>query len=234
MSKAANFRGEKMSRRNIQRSIRGRGDDGKRCGWSALAAVLCALLVSGCVAPVKDTSRTFQTVVIDAGHGGHDNGARSRWAGSEKAHTLAVARRLEPKLRAAGFRTVMTRSSDRFIELNDRPGVSNRQNNAIFVSIHFNHSRARRIHGAEVYYKSAASREIAERILRKVAALPGGSSRGVKRSNFRVLKLNRYPAVLVECGYLSHRAEGSRSATATQHERIAEAIARAITEQHRL
>ena len=57
---------------------------------------------------------------------------------------------------------------------------------------------------------------------------------GVKLANFRVLKLNRYPAVLVECGFLSHGAEGRRCASSAQHERIASAIARAIVEQRRL
>lgn len=233
MSRAANPHGEIMSRRNIERSIRGRRDDGKRAGWRILFALLCAFL-AGCATQVKDTSRTFRTVVIDAGHGGHDNGARSRWAGSEKTHALAVSRRLEAKLRGAGFRTVMTRTTDQFIPLNDRPARGNRESNAIFVSIHFNHSPSRRIHGTEVYYTSAPSREIADRILRQVAELPGGSSRGVKTANFRVLKLNRYPAVLVECGFLSHRGEGSRCATPAHQERIADAITRALVEQRKL
>jgi len=204
-----------------------------RGGWWALLLLLA--LLPGCASSgggrVKDTTRTFTTVVIDAGHGGHDDGARSRWGGREKHHALAVSQRVRSKLAAAGFNTVMTRSSDRFIELNDRARISNRQNNAIFVSVHFNHSPKRRILGGEVYYKSSVSRGLAQRILTKIDGIPGRSVRYVKTANFRVLKLNQYPAVLVECGYLSHRGEGVRCASSKHHEELASAIASAIIEQ---
>src|SRR5690349_12114308 len=87
------------------------------------------LLLAGCATGVKNTSRTFQTVVVDAGHGGKDSGMRSRRGGAEKNNTLDVAQRLEPKLRDAGFKTVMTRKGDYFVELNDRAAISNRQHN---------------------------------------------------------------------------------------------------------
>ena len=190
----------------------------------ALFAGLAALCLSGCAdfggPRVKDTSRTFNTVVIDAGHGGYDSGTRSRWGGREKDSTLDVALRLDPKVRAAGFQTVLTRRTDTFIELNERAAISNRQDNAVFVSIHFNDSPKRAISGTEVYYKSSVSRPLAERILAKVSALPGDHGRFVKIANFRVLRLNEYPAVLVECGYLSNRSEGARDATPAHHERL--------------
>jgi N-acetylmuramoyl-L-alanine amidase len=222
-----------MSARDISETIETRSSNGKRrrSFWSAATLTIAALLLAGCATGVRDTSRSFKTVVIDAGHGGHDNGGRSRWAGQEKNHALDVALRLNAKLRAAGFSTVMTRSRDEFIELNQRAAISNRQSNAIFVSVHFNQTRSRRIQGAEVYYRSDFSRPIAERVLRNIDSIPGVESRGVKRSNFRVLKLNQYPAILVECGFLSHRSEGSRCNTAAHRERLAEAIARGIVEQ---
>jgi N-acetylmuramoyl-L-alanine amidase len=208
-------------------SIDPRSASGKAGVLLALAA---AALLSGCATAVKDTSRTFTTVVIDAGHGGHDSGAISRWAGREKDHNLDVARRLEGKLRAAGFRTVMTRSSDRFIPLDRRARISNGQDNAIFVSIHFNDTRKRWISGAEVFYRSRCSRQIARKILNEIDALPSTGSRGVKTANFRVLRRAQYPAVLVECGFLSNPSEGARCATSVHRERLASAIAEAIVE----
>ena len=216
-----------LMRSNIPPSV----SDPRPFGKRLMMVLAAGLLVSGCATGVKDTSRSFKTVVIDAGHGGHDSGARSRWGGREKSHTLSVAQRLEPKLRAAGFKTVMTRTGDYFVPLDERARISNRQNNAIFVSIHFNHSPKRRISGAEVYYKTEPSRVIAQRILGKMEALPGLDSRYVKTANFRVLKKNEYPAVLVECGYLSNRSEGRLSASEQQHERLANAIAQALVEQ---
>lgn len=199
--------------------------------WPGAAALIAATLLAGCATGVKDTSRTFGTVVIDAGHGGIDSGARSRWGGQEKHAALDVARRLEPKLRAAGFQTKMTRANDVFIPLDKRVQVSNSTSNSVFVSIHFNHAPSRSIRGAETYYKSPPSRELAGRLLDKVVALPGTSRRGVKTANFRVLRLNRYPAVLVECGFLSNPSEGARCATAAYRERLADAIADGLVEQ---
>jgi N-acetylmuramoyl-L-alanine amidase len=228
MTSAPKFHGRTdLMRSNIQSSVSDPGSFGKR-----LVIILAAgLLLGGCATGVKDTSRTFKTVVVDAGHGGHDNGARSRWGGQEKNNTLSVALRLEPRLRAAGFKTVMTRKGDYFVTLDERANISNRQSNSIFVSIHFNHSPKRRISGAEVYYKSEPSRVIAQRILANMDALPGLGARYVKTANFRVLKRNRYPAVLVECGYLSNKSEGRLSGSTQQHERLAAAITRALLEQ---
>src|SRR5881392_1515303 len=116
---------------------------------------------------VKNTSKTFTTVVVDAGHGGKDSGAYRRYGPPEKMVTLDVAQRLERKLRESQVKTVMTRDSDVFIPLNDRVAIENKQKNAIFVSVHFNDSRKRGIHGYETYYHSAEARELADRIQTK-------------------------------------------------------------------
>src|SRR5437762_9718769 len=117
---------------------------------------------------VKNTSRTFSTVVVDAGHGGKDSGAYRRYGPPEKIVTLDVAQRLERKLRESQIKTIMTRDSDVFIELNDRVATENAQKNAIFVSIHFNDSRRRGVHGVETYYHSGASFDLANSIQGKL------------------------------------------------------------------
>src|SRR5262245_60898386 len=86
---------------------------------------------------VKNTSKTFTTVVVDAGHGGKDSGAYRRYGPPEKLVALDVAQRLEHKLRESQIKTVMTRDSDVFIPLNDRVAIENKQKNAVFVSIQF-------------------------------------------------------------------------------------------------
>ena len=126
-------------------------------------------------------------------------------AGAEKEATLDVATRLARKLRESQFRTVMTRSSDVFIPLDERAAISNRQKNAIFVSVHFNDSRRRGIRGFETYYHSPVARNLAYRIQQHLVTIPGSANRGVKTANFRVLRKALYPAVLVECGFLSNR-----------------------------
>src|SRR5438309_6492022 len=121
-----------------------------------ILAVSFAVLIAGCATGPrtarKNTSKTFSTVVVDAGHGGKDNGAYRRFGGAEKIATLDVARRLERKLRESQLKTVMTRSSDVFISLDQRVSIENAQKKSVFVSIHFNDSRRRGIHGFETYY----------------------------------------------------------------------------------
>lgn len=180
---------------------------------------------------VKNTTRTFTTVVVDAGHGGKDNGAFRRYGGAEKNATLGVATRLASKLRESQFRVVMTRSSDVFVELDDRAALSNRQNNAIFVSIHFNDSGRRGIRGFETYYHSPVARRLAYRIQEQLMTLPGSVNRGVKTANFRVLRKAAYPAVLVECGFLSNRTEGARARSASRRDDLADKIAEAIVDE---
>jgi len=192
-----------------------------------------ALVFAGCAGSgVRNSSRTFRTVVIDAGHGGHDYGTRSSRYMQEKDACLDVALRLEKKVRQAGFRTVMTRKSDTFIALDKRVAISNRYKNAIFVSVHFNEARPKPyISGAEVYYHSPESVELAQRTLRHISALPGSKARYTKHARFRVLRLNKNPAILIEGGYFSNRAEAGRFANPGYRDAFAEAITRALVEQ---
>lgn len=81
--------------------------------------------------------RLVTTVVLDAGHGGHDRGARSSW-GVEKGYALDVVNRLRKHLEKAGLKVVQTRLDDTFIPLESRPAMTRKYPNAIFVSIHFN------------------------------------------------------------------------------------------------
>jgi N-acetylmuramoyl-L-alanine amidase len=179
----------------------------------------------------KDTSKTFTTVVVDAGHGGKDTGAYRRYGGAEKMATLDVAKRLDQKLRESQLKTVMTRSSDVFIELDQRVAIENRQKNSIFVSIHFNDSRRRAIRGFETYYNSSISRGLADRIQGKLMTIPGSANRGVHFANFRVLRMAAYPAVLVDCGFLSNRREGGEARDSEYRATLADKIAEAIVEQ---
>ena len=182
-------------------------------------------------AGVKNTTKTFNTVVVDAGHGGKDSGAYRRYGPPEKMVALDVAQRLEQKLRESQIKTVMTRDSDVFIPLNDRVAIENKQKNAVFVSIHFNDSRKRRARGFETYYHSAVSFDLASRIQQKLMTIPNSSNGGVHTANFRVLRLASCPAVLVECGYLSNRSEGNQARDWEYRELLADRIAEAIVEQ---
>ena len=61
--------------------------------------------------------------------------------------------------------------------------------------------------------------------------IPRSANRGVNTANFRVLRLAKYPAVLVECGFLSNRLEGGEARDSEYREALADRIAEAIIEQ---
>jgi N-acetylmuramoyl-L-alanine amidase len=69
------------------------------------------------------------------------------------------------------------------------------------------------------------------RVQQKLVTIPGSADRGVHFASFRVLRLARYPAVLVECGFLSNRYEGNEARNAEYRELLADKIAEAIVEQ---
>lgn len=92
------------------------------------------------------------TIVIDPGHGGVDPGARSLTGADEKDIALAYAHELRRRLLATGrYRVVMTREKDVFVRLRDRVAFAQRMGGDLFVSIHANNHRSRRIRGASVY-----------------------------------------------------------------------------------
>lgn len=201
-----------------------------------------------------------RTVVIDAGHGGRDNGAVSPYE-CEKNFTLDVARRVRDKLKKAGVPVVLTRNSDVFVELQDRAAVANRLPDSIFVSIHFNAADWNRdANGFEIYCvtprgaPSTAYEELHERDmvaengnehdLHSFAlantiyhSMQGGMEmfdRGVKRARFAVLRLSTVPAVLIEGGFLTSPSDARKIASKEWRESYAASIARGILEYSRL
>ena len=111
-------------------------------------------------------------IVIDAGHGGHDPGAKTR--GIEEADlVLDVALRLEALLKDAGVEVIMTRRTDTFIALEERTAIANRANADLFLSIHANASASELAHGVETYFLNFAPNSQAEAIAARENA--GGS-----------------------------------------------------------
>jgi N-acetylmuramoyl-L-alanine amidase len=92
-------------------------------------------------------------VVIDAGHGGRDPGARSVSGQiAEKELTLALARELRDQLVKRGrVRVALTRDDDRYLTLEDRAGVARRLNAAMFLSLHMDSAPNPLARGASVY-----------------------------------------------------------------------------------
>ncbi len=194
-------------------------------------------------------SGTVTTVVIDAGHGGHDAGAVSSYA-REKDCNLAVAKKLKAKLEKQGFKVVMTRDDDRFLTLKQRVDIANATPNSIFVSIHHNSGR-RAAEGIETFTLAphgttspfARTRRYAElcgndqdsenialatavhsRAIRSTQAV----DRGIQRARFSVLCTIQRPAILFEGGFVSNAEEGRKISSNTYREKLAESICQGV------
>jgi N-acetylmuramoyl-L-alanine amidase len=107
----------------------------------------------------------FDTVVLDAGHGGRDRGALGPSGYQEKEVSLTLALALEKKLIERGLTVVMTRREDIYIPLEQRTSIANDARADLFLSIHANASRDSDVDGIETYFLSLkASDEDAQRV----------------------------------------------------------------------
>ncbi len=189
----------------------------------------CLVLIGSLLLLAASHGAAFTTVVIDAGHGGHDRGGIPGQRISEKAMTLDTARRLRAILSEAGLRTVMTRNDDSFISLGRRVAIGNAQSNAIFVSVHFNSGKRRGAHGFETYYYSKRSASLAAAIHSRVNRQTWNTeNRGLRRRGFFVIRKTRIPSVLVEGGFLTNPSEGSKILQPANRQLLAQAIASGI------
>jgi len=112
----------------------------------------------------EGAGRTIRRIVVDAGHGGYDPGAIGRRGLREKDVTLDIARKVARELKAEGFEVVLTRSSDRYLRLEDRTALANTSGADLFVSIHANANPRRSRSGIETYFLNVTDDRYASRL----------------------------------------------------------------------
>jgi N-acetylmuramoyl-L-alanine amidase len=173
-------------------------------------------------------------VVIDAGHGGTDEGAKVN-AFMEKKLTLTTAFLTKKHLEELGYRVIMTRSCDVYLPLQRRVSIANKTKGSLFVSIHFNSSPSVEAHGIEIFYfdskelwRTKASKRLASYILYRTIDQTEALSRGVKQGNFHVIRETDMPAVLVEGGFITNRDERGKLREKGYLDRLAIGIAQGI------
>jgi N-acetylmuramoyl-L-alanine amidase len=215
-------------------------------------------LVEPVLRPTRILAKPVHTVVLDAGHGGFDQGAQSM-LGSEKDFALDVVQRARDLLLKAGFNVRLTRSGDVFVPLEDRVAFADRQSNAVFVSVHFNAGAREEAGGIETY--SLAPRGVpstnsltltlsdlqpcigntrdpenialATAIHAALITRLGGNDRGIKRARFIILRDSNIPGVLIEGGFLTNPQDRVRIATTIYRQLLARAILQGIRSYNR-
>lgn len=196
------------------------------------------------------------TIVLDAGHGGHDNGATSLY-GNEKSFTLDVVNRARMLLMQSGYRVVLTRSNDTFIPLEDRCRIANQYSNALFISVHFNSGGAGT--GLETYtlaprgvpsmmadgprisdldpcagnINDSQNIALATATHASLVVRSRMYDRGIKRARFVVIRDITIPGVLIEGGFLSNDYDARLIATPAYRQQMAMSILQAVQNYRR-
>ena len=171
-------------------------------------------------------------VVIDAGHGGKDPGAIGVGGVYEKDINLSVALKVADILKSRNIPVILTRSTDEFIELNERAAIANRARATLFVSIHSDSAENRSAQGFTLYVRRGPPAE-SVRLAKSIAyhmGQTGTPGRGQKEQDFRVLVRTTCPAALVELGFLSNSYEAASLKRDHYQRLLATAIAQGIVE----
>lgn len=199
---------------------------------AAVALLLGLLTAAALLLPTRTQTRAalarngWQTIVLDAGHGGEDGGAVSADGVAESGLNLAITRQLREVLLFLGRDTLLTRSGEESIcspeaqtlrekkrsDLENRAALVAQQPDPLLISLHQNSlPGSPGVHGAQVFFNtvepgSALAQSVQEALNRSVNRGNEKSARAIDSSIY-LMKTVRCPAILVECGFLSHAEE---------------------------
>ena len=174
------------------------------------------------------------TIVVDAGHGGHDLGGSNHDGLSEKEFALVMARNIQRAGEAKNIQVILTRTDDKAMALEERVSLATRYPAAAFISIHANYDGENAISsGIECVVSEKNSRfqdseRLAGKLVKEFQTLRGISVNGIKKSDFYVLSRNSVPAILLELGYFSNKADHAYMNDEKNQRQISESIIVAV------
>jgi len=145
------------------------------------------------------------TIILDAGHGGFDNGA-SYEGRVEKDDTLRLALAVGQRLEEAGFPVVYTRTTDVYQRPIDKATIANQSGGDFFVSIHRNSSSIpNQYSGVQtlVYNDAGVPGQMARNINEELEQIGFRNINVEERKDLAVLRRTSMPAVLVEAGFIN-------------------------------
>ena len=174
-------------------------------------------------------------VVVDAGHGGSDPGKVGVNNALEKDINLQIAGMLKKFLEAEDIRVIMTRenesglydegaSNKKVQDMKRRLAIIEEADPVLVVSIHQNSYHEEYVKGAQVFFyqTSEKSKELAELLQEQLRLLDAENKRQAKgNDSYYLLKKTKRTIVIVECGFLSNRAEAEKLVTPYYQEKLA-------------
>ena len=184
------------------------------------------------IKPSENDPKKTITVVIDAGHGGNDDGMTVDGS-TEKEIVASIAQKIKQNNSDKNVVIHFTRTEDSFVSLQDRTNFINEMKPDLVLSLHVNGNANTEASGVELYVspKNAMhekSKSIAEDLNNRLVTNNNFKSRGVKEANFTMLRDSKYPSITVELGFLSNANDREYLTNVGHQEKIANTILQTI------
>lgn len=199
---------------------------------------VCARMTDSALPASADISDR-PVIVLDAGHGGLDSGAVGKNGVLEKDVNLSVVKHLQKLLELSGFRTVLTRSEDisiydagvegirnqKLSDMDNRLEIIQSYPDSIFLCIHQNNYTDPQYFGGQMFYNNnnPDNRTLAQIMQNRFAQLQPGNDREIKLTGDELflLKSNKNPSLMIECGFLSNPEEEAKLGTEEYRQQLA-------------
>lgn len=168
-------------------------------------------------------------IMIDPSHGGKDPGAIGINGEKEKDFALEYANIVAQKLRDQGATVLLTRSTDKFISLEERVNISEAYWTDAFISLHFNAFTSSASNGVSThYYSNKSDYELAQHVQTALDKHTSLRSRGIEKDPYHVLRENSDASILVELGFLTNPNDLSVIHSSNHSSAVAEAISEGL------
>jgi N-acetylmuramoyl-L-alanine amidase len=176
-------------------------------------------------AGVSTTNQSLSgyNIVLDPGHGGKDPGAV---AGGiyEKDLVAQTADHVAQKLRNEGATVILTRSGDHYVTLDDRVRISQDYHTHAFISLHYDSFPVIATSGISTYFNSGTDRKLADAMQPAISSNLPLPNRGVMPGNYRVLRHNPAPSIILELGFMSNPNDLAAIQTEEYYHHVADAV----------
>lgn len=167
--------------------------------------------------------------LIDAGHGGKDPGAVNRVVGiTESDVALAIAKEVRKCFKSKKRKFKFTRTSDVYVDLNDRWEMANAWDADLVLCIHLNSTIDSKVRGCEVYHLGNNDKDLAKKISARISKSLKIPNRGAKEHAFAMTKYPNCRAVLIEVDFISNNTFAKKCKKKAYIKKIAKAIYKGV------
>jgi N-acetylmuramoyl-L-alanine amidase len=195
--------------------------------------------------------KRIRTIAIAAGQGGKDPGNMVKQE-EEKKYTLLLAKALKQEFTTRGFKVVMTRETDKFVDLEPQAAIARRAKADLFLTVHYNaveHSDAKGIETFALTPAGAVSTNggtpnkrsdgngqdshnilLAYQVQKSMLKATDFEDRGIRRAGFMVLRHLSMPGILIEGGFMSNPSDAKKIYSAEHRRVMARAIADGVVQ----